>query len=92
MAKASLTKVTKEWIEGKKSKNNNLKKQRKKKIKNVKHKNIQKEKYKELTGRSVTTFHISNEVRRLLMYHKADTGETMSEVIERLILKNLGRK
>lgn len=73
MAKASLTKVTKEWIDGKKQKN--------KKIKNEKNK---------LSGKkSLRTLHFADEAYRLLMYHKADTGESMSATIERLVLKNL---
>lgn len=84
MAKASLTKVTKEWIDGKKQKNKNLRKQ--------KYKNVKKEKNKLSEKKSIRTLHFSDEAYRLLMYHKADTGESMSATIERLVLKNLKKK
>jgi len=45
-------------------------------------------KQKELPNKTITTFNLSNKVRRILMYNKADTGETMSETVERLVLKN----
>lgn len=81
MAKASLTKVTEEWIEGKKQKSNNLK--------NYKNKSIKNEKNKLSGKKSLRTIHLADEAYRLLMYHKADTGESMSGAIERLVLKNL---
>jgi len=78
MARASLKKVAKEWVkEGNKS------------INMAKNRDIENERNKKITERTVTTVYISNEVRKLLMYNKADTRETMSEAIERLVLKNL---
>ena len=75
MAKASLKKVTKEWIEGKKQKNKNVKTEKNK-----------------LSGKKLSrTFQLADEAYRLLMYHKADTGESMSDTIGRLVLKNLSK-
>ena len=83
MAKASLKKVTKEWIEGKKQKNNKSKEQKNKNVKTEKNK---------LSGKKLSrTFQLANEAYRLLMYHKADTGESMSDTIGRLVLKNLSK-
>jgi len=83
MAKASLKKVTKEWIEGKNQKNNKTKEQKNKNVKTVKNKLSVK--------KSLRTIHLADEAFRLLMYHRADTGESMSGTIERLVLKNLGK-
>jgi len=75
MAKASLKKVTREWIEGKKQKNKNVKTEKNK-----------------LSGKKLSrTFQLADEAYRLLMYHKADTGESMSDTIGRLVLKNLSK-
>jgi len=83
MAKASLKKVTKEWIEGKKQKNNKSKEQKNKNVKTEKNK---------LSGKKLSrTFQLADEAYRLLMYHKADTGESMSDTIGRLVLKNLSK-
>ena len=91
MAKASLKKVTKEWIEGKKQKNNKSKEQKNKNLKKQKNKNIKTKKNK-LSGKKLSrTFQLADEAYRLLMYHKADTGESMSDTIGRLVLKNLSK-
>ena len=83
MAKASLKKVTKEWLEGKKQKNNKSKEQKNKNVKTEKNK---------LSGKKLSrTFQLADEAYRLLMYHKADTGESMSDTIGRLVLKNLSK-
>ena len=66
MAKASLKKVTKEWIEGKNQKNNKTKEQKNKNVKTVKNKLSVK--------KSLRTIHLADEAFRLLMYHRADTG------------------
>lgn len=86
MAKASLTKVTKEWVEGK---NKDLKKRKSKDLKKSKNKKIKAVKYKEIPEKIITTIHLSSEARKLLIYNRADTGETMSEAIERLVRENL---
>ena len=83
MAKASLKKVTKEWIEGKKQKNNKSKEQKNKNVKTEKNK---------LSGKKLSrTFQLADEAYRLLMYHRGDTGESMSATIQRLVLKNLNK-
>lgn len=100
MAKASLAKVAKEWIEGKngksialkKQKNKKLRKRKNKKLRKQKKKNVKDEKIKLSGKKSIRTIHLADEAYRLLMYHKADTGESMSSAIERLVLKNLKKK
>ncbi|MCD6422852.1 MAG: hypothetical protein J7L42_01880 [Elusimicrobia bacterium] len=92
MAKASLAKVAKEWIEGKNGKSIALKKQKNKKLRKQKKKNVKDEKIKLSGKKSIRTIHLADEAYRLLMYHKADTGESMSSTIERLVLKNLKKK
>jgi len=83
MARASLKKMNKEEIEEKKQKNNKAKKKKNKNVKTEKNK---------LSGKKLSrTFQLADEAYRLLMYHKADTGESMSDTIGRLVLKNLSK-
>ena len=71
MAKASLKKVSEEFIEKKGTQ---------------KHKNLQTKKQNNIK-KFRQTLYISGKVNKILWQHRVDTGENLSQTIERLVLK-----
>ncbi len=50
-----------------------------------------KSKYKKEEDVKMTTFYISKKSSKLLWYHKIETGENLSQTVDRLILKNFAK-
>jgi len=76
MAKAKLNTVTKEWIDGKAEKHNDV---------NMSSRNNSDPKVRQ-------TIYISKETNKLLWYNRAETGEPLSQLIERLVQQHLKKK
>lgn len=77
MAKAKLRTLTKDWVDGKKEKRLDAKTAKNQEGSSIK---VQK------------TLYISKEANKLLWYTRAETGRTLSDTIESLILTHLERK
>ena len=78
MAKAKLTALTKSRIDNKTEKNPNTKQSKNLKIKTS-----------ENQKRKIQTLYLSRECAKLLWYHRADTGQTLSAAVESLVMKHL---
>lgn len=76
MAKAKLTSVTKDWIDGKTEKHNN--------IKELKCNND--------TGKIRQTIYLSKETNKILWLNRIETGEPISRIIERLVMSHLNKE
>ena len=78
MAKAKLSSVTQQWINGKTEKSQDRKP--------LKHKNT-------ITEKKVkTTLYISEKASKKLWHNRVETGETISHAVERLALQHLAIK
>lgn len=75
MAKAKLTAVTQKWINDKTEKHLD--------IKTLKHKSVIEEK------KARTTFYLSGKAFKMLWQNRAETGETISHAVERLVIQHL---
>ncbi len=76
MVKAKLATVTEKWIDGKTDKQNNVKT----------------EKQHDDDAKMMQTIYIARKASKLLWHHRAETGETISRTVEKLILEKLGDK
>ena len=76
MVKAKLATVTEKWIDGKTDKQNN--------VKTVKHHADD--------AKMMQTIYIARKASKLLWHHRAETGETISSTVEKLVLEHIGNK
>ena len=76
MVKAKLAAVTEKWIDGKIEKHNDVKT----------------EKQNDGEEKMMQTIYIARKASKLLWHHRADTGETISHTVEKLIFEHLGNK
>lgn len=76
MAKAKLATLTEKWINGKTEKQHTVKIERQK--------SVNEERIKQ-------TLYMSKQAAKLLWYNRAETGETMSHALERLVIEGLGK-
>lgn len=76
MVKAKLAAVTEKWIDGK------IEKQQ----------NVKTEKQKDSDEKMMQTIYIARKASKLLWHHRAETGETISRTVERLILDHIGNR
>lgn len=76
MVKAKLAAVTEKWIDGKIEKHNDVKT----------------EKQNDGEEKMMQTIYIARKASKLLWHHRAETGETISSTVEKLILDNFGNK
>lgn len=83
--KAKLTKMTNDWIDEKKP-------GRHKDVKAERRKDVKAERHKDVKDRARQTFHISKQAMSLLWHNRAETGQPMSNVVESLVIKHLGKK
>jgi len=77
MAKAKLSNLAKGWVDGKTESRQD--------IKTVKREGV-------LTDKVKKTFYLSKEADKLLWHNRAETGETISNTIETLVIDNLKTK
>lgn len=74
MVKAKLATVTEKWIDGK----------------TEKQKNVKTEKKNADDAKMMQTIYIARKASKLLWHHRAETGETISHTVEKLIFEHLG--
>ena len=72
MAKAKLATVTEKWIDGKTD---------------IRHA-VKPEKQQDAIEKTKQTVYISREASKLLWHNRAETGESISHAVERLVMKH----
>jgi len=72
MAKAKLATVTEKWIDGKTD---------------IQH-DVKPEKQQDAIERTKQTVYISRKASKLLWHNRAETGESISHAVERLVMKH----
>ena len=77
MVKAKLASVTEKWINGKTEKKQDVK--------------TEKQKDRD-EGKMMQTIYISRNASKMLWHHRAETGETISSTIEKLVLTHIGKR
>lgn len=85
MAKAKLTSMTKGWIEGKTEKQNDGKPLYRRTAKVLSPAG-------DLLERMKQTVYLSKAANKRLWHHRAETGDTISETVEGLVMEHLGKQ